>query len=126
MNEIDNKFILGGDKFMPEMYLRQLGFTYNAYGSFTKNKERIQKIMQTGDMCHIYRNDLDKACFQHDMAYGNYKNLVKRTESDKVLNDKTFKIASNLWSKVQNLMKYLEIKCLKVQVTHDMIVMKKD
>ena len=47
MNEIDNKFILGGDKFMPEMYLRQLGFTYNAYGSFTKNKERIQKIMQT-------------------------------------------------------------------------------
>ena len=77
-------------------------------------------------MCHIYRNDLDKACFQHDMAYGNYKNLVKRTESDKVLNDKTFKIASNLWSKVQNLMKYLEIKCLKLQVTHDMIVMKKD
>ena len=126
MNEIDNKFILGGDKFMPEMYLRQLGFTYNAYGSFTKNKERIQKIMQTGDMCHIYRNDLDKVCFQHDMAYGNYKNLVKRTESDKVLNDKTFKIASNLWSKVQNLMKYLEIKCLKLQVTHDMIVMKKD
>ena len=77
-------------------------------------------------MCHIYRNDLDKACFQHDMAYGNYKNLVKRTESDKVLNDKTFKIASNLWSKEQNLMKYLEIKCLKLQVTHDMIVMKKD
>ena len=77
-------------------------------------------------MCHIYRNDLDKACFQHDMAYGNYKNLVKRTESDKVLNDKTFKIANNLWSKEQNLMKYLEIKCLKLQVTHDMTVMKKD
>ena len=55
----------------------------------------IKKFMQTGDTRYIYRNDLDKACFQHDMAYGCYKDLVKRTESDKVLRDKAFEIASN-------------------------------
>ena len=95
MNQIINKFLLAGDKFMPEMHLRQLGFTYIACGPFTKNKKRIKKVMQTGDTNYIYRNELDKACFQHDMAYGKYKNLKRRTHSDKVLKDKAFEIANN-------------------------------
>ena len=80
---------------MPEMHLKQPGFTYSACGPFTKNKERIQKFMQTEDMNYIYRQDLDKACFQHDMAYGKYKDLTKRTQSDKFLRDKALEIASN-------------------------------
>ena len=72
MNDIINKFLLAGDKFMPEMHLRQSGFTYSACGPFTKSKERIQKFKQTGDSRYIYKNELDKACFQHDMAYGNF------------------------------------------------------
>ena len=95
MNEITNKFLLAGDKFMPEIYLRQPGFTYSACGPFTKNKERIEKFMQTGNTDFIYKNELDKACFQHDMAYGKSKDLVKRTQLDKVLRDKAFKIASD-------------------------------
>ena len=90
-----NKFLLVGDKFMPEMQLKQPGFTYSACGPFTRNKERIEKFMQTGNTDFIYRNELDKACFQHDMAYGKSKDLVKRTQSDKVLRDKAFKIASD-------------------------------
>ena len=68
MNQIVNKFLLIGDKFMPVMHLRQSGFTYSACGTFTRNKQKIQKFMQTED--YVYRNELDKACFQHDMAYG--------------------------------------------------------
>ena len=68
MNEIVNTFLLVGDKFMPEMHLKQSGFTYSACGLFTKNKERIERFMQTGDLNFIYKNELDKACFQHDMA----------------------------------------------------------
>ena len=77
------------------MHLRQPGFTYSACGPFTKNKQRIQKFMQTGDTNYIYKNELDKACFQHDMAFGKYKDLEKRTQSDKVLKDKAFEIANN-------------------------------
>ena len=95
MNEIVNKFLLVGDKFMPEMHLKQPGFTYSACGPFTKNKERIEKFMQTGNTDFIYKNKLDKACFQHDMDYGKTKNVVKGTQSDKVLQDKVFKIASD-------------------------------
>ena len=95
MNEIVNEFLLAGDKFIPEMRLKQLGFTYSACGSFTKNKERIEKFMQTGNTDFVYKNELDKACFQQDMAYGKSKDLVKRTQSDKFLKDKAFKIASN-------------------------------
>ena len=95
MNEITNTFLFAGDKFMPEMHLKQPGFTYSACGPFTKNKERIEKFMQTGNTNYIYKNDLDKACFQHDMAYGKYKDLNKRTQSDKVLRNRAFKIASN-------------------------------
>ena len=95
MNEIINKFLLAGDKFMPEMHLRQPGFTYSACGPFTKNKERIEKFMKSGNTDFIYKNELDKTCFQHDMTYGKSKDLVKRTQSDKVLRDKAFKITSD-------------------------------
>ena len=95
MNEINNKFLLVGDKFMPEMYLKQPGFTYSTCAPFTRNKERIEKFMQTGNTDFIYRNELDKACFQHDMAYGKSKDLAKRTQSDRILRDKVFKIASD-------------------------------
>ena len=88
MNEIMSQFLVVGDKFMPEMHLKQPGFTYIACGPFTKNKERIEKFMQTGNTNFIYKNELDKACFQHDMAYGKTKDLVKRTQSGKVLKDK--------------------------------------
>ena len=93
MNEIINKFLLVGDKFMPEMHLRQPGFTYSACGLFTKNKERIEKFVKNGNTDYIYKYELDRACFQHDMAYGKTKDLEKRTQSDKVLRDKAFKIA---------------------------------
>ena len=78
MNQTVTKLLLAGDTLMPELYLRQPGFTYSACGPFTKNKERIQTFMQTGDTNYIYRNDLDKACFHYDMAYGKYKDLTKR------------------------------------------------
>ena len=95
MNEIINKFLLASDKFMPEMHLKQPGFTYSAFGPFTKNKERIKKIKETGCTNYIYKNELDKACFQNDMAYGDFKDLKRRTFSDKVLRDKVFNIAKN-------------------------------
>ena len=95
MNEIVNKFLLVGDKFMPEMHWRQPGFTYSACGPFTKNKERIQKFEKTGDTNYINKNELDKACFQHDMAYGDFKDLARRIAADKFLRDKAFKIASD-------------------------------
>ena len=75
MNNIINKFVLAGDKFMSEMHLKQHQLTYSACGPFTKNKERIQKFKETGDSRYIYRNELDKACFQHDTAYGDFKDL---------------------------------------------------
>ena len=93
MNEIV-KFLLVGDKFMVEMHLRQPQFVYSACGPFTKNKEKIQRFKETGDTSHIYKNELDKACFQHDMAYGDFKDLARRIAADKVLRDKAFKIAS--------------------------------
>ena len=95
MNEIVNKFLLVGDKFMPEMDSRQPQFVYSTCVSFSKNKKRIQKFKETGDSNYIYKNELDKACFQHDMAYGDFKDLAKRTAADKVLRDKAFKIASD-------------------------------
>ena len=95
MNEIVNRFLLEGDKFMPEMHLKQPGFGYNASGPFTKNNKKNSKFMQTGNINYIYKNDLDKACFHHDMAYGKYRDLTKRTQSDKFVRVKAFKIANN-------------------------------
>ena len=80
---------------MPEIHLKQPGFIYSACCPFTKNKERIKKFMQTGNTDFIYKNEVDKACFQHDMAYVKSKDLEKRTQSDKALRDKAFNIASD-------------------------------
>ena len=95
MNNVINKFLLAGDKFMPEMHLKQPQFVYSPCGPFTRHKERIKKFKQTGDTRYIYRNELDKACFQHDSAYADHKDLINRTEADKVLRNKAYDIASN-------------------------------
>ena len=94
MNSIINKFLLAGDKFMPETHLRQPQFTYSACGPFTKHKQRIQKFKETGDTNYIYKNELDKACFAHD-AYSDSKDLIKRTVADKILKNKAFDIAKD-------------------------------
>ena len=95
MNNVINKFLLAGDKFMSEMHLRQPRFVYSACGPFTRHKERIKEFKRTGDTRHIYRNELDKACSQHDSAYADHKDLINRTEADKVLRDKAYDMASN-------------------------------
>ena len=93
MNNVIDKFLLAGDKFMPEMHLRQPRFVYSACGPFTKHKERIKEFKRTGDTRYIYRNKLDKACFQHDSAYADHKDLINRTEADKFLREKAYDIA---------------------------------
>ena len=80
---------------MPEKHLRHPEFTYSASGPFTKNKEIIKKFKETGDTKYIYKNELDKVCFQHVMAYGDFKDLARRTVSDKDLRYKAFNIAKN-------------------------------
>ena len=95
MNNIINKFLLADDKFIPEMHLRQPRFVYSACGPFTRHKERIEEFKRTGDTRYIYRNELDKACFQHDSAYADHKDLINRTEADKILRDKAYDIVSN-------------------------------
>ena len=95
MYKIVKKILLAEDKFMPKMHLRQPAFTYSGFGLFTKNKRKIEKFMQTGNTDFIYKNDLDKACFQHDMAYDESKDFAGRTQSEKVLRHKAFEIASN-------------------------------
>ena len=67
------------------MHLRQPGFTYSACGSFTKDKERVKKFKETSDSKYIHANKLDNACFQHVMGHGDFKDLPRRTVSDKVL-----------------------------------------
>ena len=91
MNKIINKFSLTGQKFMPE--LKQSGFSYSACEPFTKNRERIHKFRETGNVKHLYRNELDKAWFAHDAAYSDSK--AKRTISDKILKDRAYEIARN-------------------------------
>ena len=93
MNNVINNFLLAGDKFMPEIHLRQPQFTYSACGPFTKHKKRIQKFKETGDTNNVYKNELDKACFVHDAAYSDSKDLTKRTVADKILKNKAFDIA---------------------------------
>ena len=95
MNEIENKFLQTGDKIMPKIHLEQPGFTYSACGPFTKNKERIEKFMKTGNADIIYRNELDKTCFKHGIAYGESKHSAKRTQLNNVLRDKASGNASN-------------------------------
>ena len=95
MDNIINKFLLADDKFMPEMHLRQPRFVYSACGPFTRHKDRIKEFKRTGDTRYIYRNELDKACFQHDSAYADHKDLINRTEADEFLRDKAYDTASN-------------------------------
>ena len=98
MNKIINKFLLQGDKLMPEVHLKQpvvLKFTYSACVPFTKTNEKTQIFKETGDTRYIYQNEQDKACFQHDITYGDFKDLPRRTAFDKELFDKAFNIAKN-------------------------------
>ena len=95
MNKIINKFLLNGHRFMLELHLNQQGSTYSACGPFTKHRDRIQKFRETGNLKHLYRNELDKACFAHDAAYSDSKDLAKRTISDKNLKERTYEIARN-------------------------------
>ena len=95
MNKIINKLLLTGEKFMPELHLKQQEFTSSACGLFTKHRQRIQKFRETGNLKHLYRNELEKTCFAHDAAYSNNKDFVKRTISDKILKDRAYEIARN-------------------------------
>ena len=94
MNEIVNKFLIAGDKLMPEMHLYQPGFTYSACGPFMKIKARIQKFKKRRRFT-LYLSKLDKAYFQEDEAYGGFKDLIRRTASDKMLRDKEFNIVKD-------------------------------
>ena len=87
--------MLAGDRFMPELHLRQPGFVYSAYAPFTKHCERIQIFRKTGDLKHIYKNELDKAYFANDAAYSGSKDLAKRTILDTILRDMAYEIAIN-------------------------------
>ena len=95
MNNVINKFLLAGDKFIPEMHLRQPRFVYSACGPFSRHKERTKEFKRTVDTRYIYRNELDKACFQRDSAYADHKDLINRAEADNVLRDKAYDVASN-------------------------------
>ena len=95
MNIIINKFLLTGDKFMPELHLKQPVFTFSACRPFYKYRERIEKFRETVNLKHLYRNELDKACFGHDAAYSDSKDLAKRTILEKFLKDRAYEIATN-------------------------------
>ena len=95
MNNVIKNFLLAGDKFMPEMHLRQPHFVYSACGPFTRHKERIKEFKRTGDTSLLYRNELNKACFKHDAAYTKYKDVENRLISDQKLKNSAYDIASN-------------------------------
>ena len=95
MNKIINRFLLTGDKFRPEVHLKQPGFTYSACGPFAKHHERIQKFRETGNLKHLYRNVLDVVYFALDKVYSDSKDLAKRIISDKTLKDRANEIARN-------------------------------
>ena len=96
MSNIINKFLLTADKFMPEPHLKDLKVgTYSACGPFTRHKDRVNKFIQTGDTNYIYKNELYKACFAHDAAYSDFKDIKNRTAADKILRNKAYEIAKN-------------------------------
>ena len=112
MNKILNIFLLTGDKYMPELHLKQPGFTYNACGWFTKHREKIQKFRKTGNLKHLYNNELDKACFTYDAAYSDSKDLAKRTISDKILKDRAYEITRNhVYDGYQRALASMVYKC---------------
>ena len=73
MNNIINKFLLTGDKFMLELHLKQPGLSYSTCGPFTKHDKRIQKFREIDSSKHFYGNELDRSCFAHDAAYSGVK-----------------------------------------------------
>ena len=95
MNKIIIKFLFTADKFMLELHLKQPGFTYSACEPFSKHCGRIQKFRETGNLKHLYRNELDKACFGHDASYSDSKDLVKTTISGKILKGSAYETAWN-------------------------------
>ena len=95
MDEIVGWFLLAGDKFRPKMNLIKLGFSYSTCLPFPKNKEVIQKFEATRDSIYIHQNEPHKACFQHDMNFGDFKDLPKRSAYDKVLWNEASSIAKN-------------------------------
>ena len=80
MNKSINIFLLAGHKLVPEMHIKQPRFTYSACGPFSKNNEKIKKFIATGNTSYIYKIELDRACFQHDMAFGDFKDLPKQLQ----------------------------------------------
>ena len=96
MNNIINKFLLTADKFIPETHLKDLKVgIYSACDPFTRHKDSITKFTKTGDTNYIYKNELDKACFAHDAAYSDFKDIKNRTAADKISRDKAYKIAKD-------------------------------
>ena len=95
MNEIINKFVLAGENCMSQMHLKQPGFTYSTYGPFTKNKEKNKKLKEIGDIST--KINLIRHAFSMTgmMTYRDFKDLARRTASDKVLRDKAFNNAKN-------------------------------
>ena len=95
-NDIINKFLLIGDKFMPEIHLWDPKVKkYSACGPFTRHQKRIGMFMKDGRLSHILKNRVDAACFQHDSAYAECKDRANRKQSDTVLKNKALKIATD-------------------------------
>ena len=93
---IINRFLLIGDKYMPEMHLWDPKVKkYSACGPFTRHQKRIDMFMKDGRLSHILKNRLDAACFQHDSSYAKYKDRANRRQPDIVLKNKALKIATN-------------------------------
>ena len=116
---------------MPKSHLRQPRLTYSAYGSLTKNKERIKELKESDNSRYIYQNELDKACFQHNMAYGDFKDLPRRTGAYKVLQDKAFNFSEYLkYDGYQRglssmvLIFYIKIPLLRVQIYLQVVELK--
>ena len=92
MNKVGNTFLLAGEMLMPELHLRQPGFSFTACGPLTKRGEKIQKFRERSD---LYMNELHEDCFAHDTGYSDSKDLSKKTISHKVLKDRAYEIARN-------------------------------
>ena len=123
MNKIINKFLLTEDKFMIELHLKQPRVTYSVCRSFTKHRERIKKFRETGNLEHLYRNELDKACFAHDTAYSDSKDLAKRAISDKVLKGRAYEIARNRkYDKYQRALASMDYKFFDKNVESEVSV----
>ena len=91
----EKKFLLAWDKFFHGIHLRQPGFIYSACKLIFKTRKKIRRSNETGDSRYIYEIEIDKACFLHDMAYADFKDISTRTASDKAILDKAFNIAKN-------------------------------